>query len=507
MKTNKFEFLHVMSVKTRLFLQPVFILFWLGLGQAIGQAQITKVGQVAWDFELTNRQTGQPLKLSDYAGNVVVLDFFAWWCGPCRSSTPDLEKKVNQYFNQRDGNRYGVPVAVIAVNTEASYPDRTDQFIKASGLKLSADDPLGEAYGQFDEEGYIPLFVIINGVPGNSDYKQWEVIYKNVGYEGSTAFQKIINKVKLGKLKQSVPKFIIQPKSVYVEGLSEVVFRGVAGGWPLPEYRWFRNGMPLMGETNDRLILEMAWADDVGEYWVVAKNKNGETRSDVVQLNLNRAEDPDLNEALDLNEAIFASGSTFKWVRQTEVTSDGEDALLMTGLPDWSSEVKYAELKTRVEGPGELTFKAKIEGELQIFRAFLGTGSIWGGDFVTVRDTAMDWKEYEIGVPDGLHTLTFMFLQGPKNGGNDSSLWLDDVKIILSEKPHPGTSLKFIRLVDGVFKVKFDAIHKKAYQLQHSENLTDWQLYRELKPDQVEADMEILIIPESTGRFYRLKSD
>ena len=507
MKTNKFEFLHVLSVKTRLFLQPVFVLFWLGLGQSIGQAQITKVGQVAWDFELTNRQTGQPLKLSDYAGHVVVLDFFAWWCGPCRSSTPDLEKKVNQYFNQRDGNRYGVPVAVIAVNTEASYPDRTDQFIKASGLRLSADDPLGEAYGQFDEEGYIPLFVIINGVPGNSDYKQWEVIYKNVGYEGSTAFQKIINKVKLGKLKQSVPKFIIQPKSVYVEGLSEVVFRGVADGWPLPEYRWFRNGMPLMGETNDRLILEMAWADDVGEYWVVAKNKNGETRSDVVQLNLNRAEDPDLNEALDLNEAIFASGSTFKWVRQTEVTSDGEDALLMTGLPDWSSEVKYAELKTRVEGPGELTFKAKIEGELQIFRAFLGTGSIWGGDFVTVRDTAMDWKEYEIGVPDGLHTLTFMFLQGPKNGDNDSSLWLDDVKIILLEKPQPETSLKFIRLVDGVFKVKFDAIPKKAYQLQHSENLTDWQLYRELNPDQVEADMEILIIPESTSRFYRLKSD
>ena len=106
---------------------------------------------MAWDFELTNRQTGQPLKLSDYAGHVVVLDFFAWWCGPCRSSTPDLEKKVNQYFNQRDGNRYGVPVAVIAVNTEASYPDRTDQFIKASGLRLSADDPLGEAYGQFDD--------------------------------------------------------------------------------------------------------------------------------------------------------------------------------------------------------------------------------------------------------------------------------------------------------------------------------------------------------------------
>ena len=68
------------------------------LGQVLGQAQITRVGDVAWDFEITNRETGEPLRLSDYKGHVVVLDFFAWWCGPCRESSPDLQKNIFEYY-------------------------------------------------------------------------------------------------------------------------------------------------------------------------------------------------------------------------------------------------------------------------------------------------------------------------------------------------------------------------------------------------------------------------
>ena len=34
------------------------------------------MGEVSDDFEITNRETGEPLKLSDYDGHVVVLDFF-----------------------------------------------------------------------------------------------------------------------------------------------------------------------------------------------------------------------------------------------------------------------------------------------------------------------------------------------------------------------------------------------------------------------------------------------
>ena len=168
------------------------------LGQALGQAQIAKVGQAAEDFEITNRETGEPLRLSDFEGHVIVLDFFAWWCGPCRASSPIVERDIYQYFKAQDGNVNGVPVTVIAVNIESDSPDRTDQFVEEAGLDLVGDDFSGEVWNQFNEEGYIPLFVIINGVSGNPDYEQWELLYKEVGFEGSEAFRNVINTIQQG---------------------------------------------------------------------------------------------------------------------------------------------------------------------------------------------------------------------------------------------------------------------------------------------------------------------
>ncbi len=166
--------------------------------QALAIAQVAKVGNTAEDFEITNRETGEALMLSDYEGHVVVLDFFAWWCGPCRSSSPIVEKDIYQYFKAQGGNDHGVPVTVIAVNIESDSPDRTDQFVEEAGLELVGDDFSREAWNQFNEEGYIPLFVIINGVNGNPDYEQWEVLYKEVGFEGSEAFRTVINKIQQG---------------------------------------------------------------------------------------------------------------------------------------------------------------------------------------------------------------------------------------------------------------------------------------------------------------------
>ena len=165
------------------------------LGQALGQAQIAKVGQAAEDFEITNRETGEPLRLSDFEGHVIVLDFFAWWCGPCRASSPIVERDIYQYFKAQDGNVNGVPVTVIAVNIESDSPDRTDQFVNDAGLELVGDDFGREAWDQFNEQGAIPLFVIMNGVDGNSDYEQWEVLYKKTGFECAEKFSHIINRV------------------------------------------------------------------------------------------------------------------------------------------------------------------------------------------------------------------------------------------------------------------------------------------------------------------------
>src|SRR5262245_48858539 len=54
---------------------------------------------VAPDFVLDSN-TGKPIKLSGYKGKVVMINFWATWCGPCRQEWPLLESIYKQYKNQ-----------------------------------------------------------------------------------------------------------------------------------------------------------------------------------------------------------------------------------------------------------------------------------------------------------------------------------------------------------------------------------------------------------------------
>ena len=45
----------------------------------LAQAQRYNTGDVVEDFTLINRATGTPLRLSDYAGKIISLEWFAWW--------------------------------------------------------------------------------------------------------------------------------------------------------------------------------------------------------------------------------------------------------------------------------------------------------------------------------------------------------------------------------------------------------------------------------------------
>ena len=64
-----------------------------------GEAEVAvgfKVGNLAPDFE-TTLLTGETVKLSDYRGKVVILNFWASWCPPCVSEMPAFTRLCDEY--------------------------------------------------------------------------------------------------------------------------------------------------------------------------------------------------------------------------------------------------------------------------------------------------------------------------------------------------------------------------------------------------------------------------
>lgn len=82
--------------------------------EVIESIEAAEFGEIAPNFSLQNHK-GQNERLHDYLGKVILLDFWATWCGPCRVTIPHLAELWEQY---RDND-----FALISVSTDKSASD------------------------------------------------------------------------------------------------------------------------------------------------------------------------------------------------------------------------------------------------------------------------------------------------------------------------------------------------------------------------------------------------
>ena len=93
---------------------------FLRAGASCAQSQ----GPAKLDFTLKDMY-GRDVKLSDYRGKVVLLNFWATWCPPCRAENPDIEEVYNEH-KDIDGLVLLAPAIGESRDTVAGYMERTD---------------------------------------------------------------------------------------------------------------------------------------------------------------------------------------------------------------------------------------------------------------------------------------------------------------------------------------------------------------------------------------------
>src|SRR5580704_13906258 len=118
----------------------VVTVFFLVRQHGVPAAASAQQGAPAPDFALTDLN-GQSVNLSSYRGKVVLLDFWATWCVPCREEPPHLVDLQNKYGSQ------GLQIVGVSMDDGPEPVRDFYQHFKMNYPVVMGDAKTGELYG------------------------------------------------------------------------------------------------------------------------------------------------------------------------------------------------------------------------------------------------------------------------------------------------------------------------------------------------------------------------
>ncbi len=138
-----------------------------------GAAAVPSKMAPAWKLKDVD---GNTVTLDQFRGKVVVLDFWATWCPPCRTEIPGYIALQKKYAAD------GLVIVGVSVDTDGVAPVK--KFIKDMGMNyivVMADDDIQDAYGPIG--GYPTTFIID---------REGHIRDKKLGRKPVTAYEKDI---------------------------------------------------------------------------------------------------------------------------------------------------------------------------------------------------------------------------------------------------------------------------------------------------------------------------
>ena len=112
----------------------------------------TEVGQLAPDFEM-QYPDGRKVKLSDFKGQPVIVNFWATWCAPCEAELPEFVQAYEQYKDQG--------LVIVGVNAQESGED-ANKFVEKYSLSFPVTlDSRGEVMNLYAVRG-LPTTLFID---------------------------------------------------------------------------------------------------------------------------------------------------------------------------------------------------------------------------------------------------------------------------------------------------------------------------------------------------------